>query len=91
MNVRAHMFVSGKVQGVFFRQHTRRQAVIHNVKGWIKNLSDGRVEAVFEGDESAVKAMLEFCRVGPKGASVTAFSMDWEPLRYEFGSFNIVH
>jgi acylphosphatase len=57
--VRAHVLVSGKVQGVFFRQKTQRQALSFGVTGWVRNLPDGRVEAVFEGEEEAVKALVD--------------------------------
>lgn len=64
------MFVSGRVQGVYFRATTRDRATEHGVGGWVKNLSDGRVEAVFEGDPAAVEALVEFCREGPERARV---------------------
>ncbi len=67
---RAHVFVSGKVQGVFFRATTREQAEQHGVNGWVQNLADGRVEAVFEGDAEDVDAMIEFCHDGPGRARV---------------------
>ena len=76
MQTRAHVFVSGSVQGVFFRQKTRQQARSLGVNGWVRNLDDGRVEAIFEGEESAVKALVEFCSQGPKGALVTKVSVD---------------
>jgi acylphosphatase len=88
---RAHIFVSGKVQGVFFRQNTRRQAQSAGVLGWVKNLDDGRVEAVFEGEEETIKAVIEFCKVGSKGAQVTEITVNWEPYRGEFQSFNIAY
>ena len=88
---RAHVYVSGKVQGVFFRQNTKRQAQSQGVKGWVKNLDDGRVEAVFEGEEEAVKALVEFCSKGPKGASVTNIAVDWDPFKEEYPSFNIAY
>jgi acylphosphatase len=90
-NSRAHVYVSGKVQGVFFRQNTKRQAQSYGVKGWVKNLDDGRVEAVFEGEEEAVKAMVEFCKKGPKVASVTDITVDWEPFKEEYQNFTIAY
>lgn len=86
---RAHVYVTGKVQGVFFRQNTKRQAQSHSVNGWVKNLEDGRVEAVFEGEEESVKAVVEFCKVGPKGADVTCIDVNWEPYKEEFQAFAI--
>jgi len=67
MKVRAHVFVSGRVQGVFFRHETRREARMRGVKGWVRNLPDGRVEAVFEGEEEAVKELIEFCKTWTTG------------------------
>jgi acylphosphatase len=88
---RAHVFVSGRVQGVFFRQNIKRQAQNHGVVGWARNLEDGRVEAVFEGEEAAVKALVDYCRKGPSGASVTEVAVDWEPFSGEFNKFNIAY
>lgn len=88
---RAHVYVTGKVQGVFFRQNTKRQAQSRGVLGWVKNLEDGRVEAVFEGEEDAVKAVVEFCRIGPRGASVTDMTVNWEPCKEEFQNFSIAY
>ncbi|MFB6171367.1 MAG: acylphosphatase [Haloarculaceae archaeon] len=68
--VRAHVFVSGRVQGVFFRATTRDVARDRGVDGWVRNLDDGRVEAVFEGDRDAVEAMVEFCHTGSDRARV---------------------
>ncbi len=91
MKVRAHVFVSGRVQGVFFRQTTRQKAQSFGVKGWVKNLPDGRVEAVFEGEENAIKELVDFSRKGPRGALVTDFSVDWEPFAEEFDNFEIAY
>jgi acylphosphatase len=68
--VRAHVFVSGNVQGVFFRQETRDRARSRGLAGWVKNLPDGRVEAVFEGPEDTVEQMVEWSRHGPRWAQV---------------------
>jgi acylphosphatase len=91
MQTRAHVFVSGRVQGVFFRQKTMQEARSLGVNGWVRNLDDGRVEAIFEGEQSAVKALLEFCSKGPKGALVTNVSVSWETFKGEFRSFDIVY
>jgi acylphosphatase len=76
--VRQRVVVSGHVQGVFFRDSTRREAARHGVTGWVRNRGDGAVEAVFEGPRSAVAALVEFCRAGPRGASVADVSVDEE-------------
>jgi acylphosphatase len=68
---RAHVWVSGRVQGVWFRDRCREAARAERVSGWVRNLVDGRVEAVFEGPASAVERMLAWCREGPPRAIVT--------------------
>jgi acylphosphatase len=70
MVVRTHVVVSGRVQGVFFRDSTRRLAQQHEVAGWVSNLPDGSVEAVFEGEADAVERMVAFAQKGPRGAGV---------------------
>ena len=84
---RAHVFVSGIVQGVLFRQKTLEFARSINVDGWVRNLTDGRVEAVFEGEEEAVAELVEFCRHGPPRAMVTGVDVSWEPYSGEFRNF----
>ncbi len=68
--VRAHLFISGRVQGVFYRAATAEQARRRGLAGWVRNLFDGRVEAVFEGSRAGVEAMIEWCRQGPPHARV---------------------
>ena len=68
--IRRHVIVSGRVQGVFFRDSTRREAERLGVAGWVRNVDDGTVEAVFEGEDSAVDSMVAFCRRGPERARV---------------------
>lgn len=75
---RAHVFVSGTVQGVFYRANTREQARKRGIDGWVKNLDDGRVEAVFEGPAAAVDSMIEWCHDGSPAASVTDVSVTME-------------
>jgi acylphosphatase len=86
---RVHIFVSGHVQGVFFRQNTKRQALNHGVAGWVRNLRDGRVEAVFEGEEMAVKELVDFCRHGPSSAKVNNVEINYEPYKNEFNDFSM--
>ena len=71
MVTRKHVWVSGRVQGVWFRQSCADLARQLNVRGWIRNLPDGRVETVFEGVEPAVEEMVAWCRQGPRRAVVT--------------------
>jgi acylphosphatase len=76
--VRARVFISGMVQGVFFRSSTRDQARRVGVTGWVRNLPDGRVEAIFEGSRSAVQQMIDWCQSGPPGAAVEHVEVQWE-------------
>lgn len=76
--VRAHVFVSGTVQGVFYRASTRDTAREEGVGGWVKNLEDGRVEAVFEGPAEAVEQMVEWCETGSAAATVDDVTVEWE-------------
>jgi acylphosphatase len=89
MKVRAHVFVSGMVQGVFFRSETQYEAKKRGVTGWVRNLPDGRVEAVFEGEEEKVKQLINFCKHGPPGARVKGVDVRWENYTGEFKDFEI--
>jgi acylphosphatase len=91
VKARAHVYVSGRVQGVFFRYETKERADELGVTGWVKNLPDGRVEAVFEGEREGVEKMIDFCRVGPPGARVTKVEISWEDYKGEFQSFSIIY
>ncbi|MFB6091823.1 MAG: acylphosphatase [Haloquadratum sp.] len=82
---RAHVFVSGTVQGVYYRASTRDAARDRDVDGWVKNLDDGRVEAVFEGPADAVDAMVEWCHTGSPAASVEGVDVDYEEPQGETG------
>jgi acylphosphatase len=76
--VRAHVYISGLVQGVGFRDATWRMARRNGLRGWVRNRRDGRVEAVFEGDPAAVNAAVEWCRHGPPAAVVEDVEVVWE-------------
>jgi len=89
MIFRVHVFISGTVQGVSFRWETLTKARNGNVNGWIRNLSDGRVEAVFEGEETMVKAMIDFCRQGPSGARVNRVQVIYGEPMENFKTFEI--
>ena len=83
--VRAHAKVSGRVQGVWFRQSTADEASAAAVSGWVRNLPDGRVEAVFEGEPDAVDRALAYLRVGPSRSYVESVEVEWETPRGERG------
>ena len=89
--VRAHVVIDGRVQGVCFRLDTRRVAAQERLTGWVRNLPDGTVEAVFEGDEEDVKSMLKWCEKGPSLARVSNVSLKWEPYTGEFDRFEITY
>lgn len=89
MKARAHVFVSGRVQGVFFRGETAAMARRLGVDGWVRNLPDGRVEALFEGEKESVEKAVEFCRRGPPGAYVQDLDVTWEDWKGEFRGFGI--
>jgi acylphosphatase len=76
--VRVHLYVSGLVQGVFFRAHTTKVARSLHVMGWVRNLNDGRVEIVAEGPRSRVNEFISWCEKGPSTAEVESVEIDWE-------------
>ena len=86
---RAHVFVEGRVQGVFFRSETREAARQYNLTGWVRNLYDGRVEAVFEGEEEDVEKMIAWCHEGPPYAVVRNVEVNRGALKGEFDTFSI--
>ncbi len=86
--IQMHVWVSGAVQGVSYRAMTRKEALRVSVLGWVRNLEDGRVEAVFHGPEAAVHHMVRWCHRGPMHASVTDVTA--EPMALEaFGGFDV--
>ena len=78
MTTRAHVYVTGKVQGVYFRATTRDEAQKRDLNGWVRNLDDGRVEAVFEGPQEAVEELIEFCHEGSSAAAVDDVEVSYE-------------
>ena len=87
--IRTHVFIRGRVQGVYFRQNTRQVATKHRLTGWVCNLADGRVEAVFEGDKSDVSKVIEWCHIGPPNSRVDDVDVRFEKYTGEFASFTI--
>jgi len=84
-SVRRRILVSGRVQGVWFRESCREQAAAHGVTGWVRNLADGRVEAVLEGTADAVRQMIAWCQDGPRRAEVRGVEVIDEPVVGEVG------
>ena len=89
MKARAHIFVSGRVQGVFYRDNTRRWASSKGLKGWVRNLPDGRVEALVEGDEDSIETLIRQMRDGPPMARIDNIEVEWEEFKEEFSDFRI--
>lgn len=86
---RVRVTVTGIVQGVFFRAKTRNEAIRYNVRGWVRNLPDGRVEAVFEGKPDDVDRIVDWCRLGPSHATVEHVEATEEPYTGTFHDFSI--
>lgn len=87
MTRRVHIYVSGRVQGVFFRAATQAKAKQLNITGWVKNLLDGRVEIVAEAESQAMAPFLAWCRKGPPGADVQTLQINDEPSQNDFTDF----
>jgi acylphosphatase len=89
VNARAHIVVSGRVQGVAFRIATVEEARRLGLEGWVRNLRDGRVEALAEGERPKVEALVAWCRHGPPPARVMDVEVSWEPAQGGLGPFDI--
>jgi acylphosphatase len=91
MKKRYHVYITGRVQGVFFRANTRKQAQALGLTGWVRNLPDDRVETVFEGEEKGAEAMVAWCRTGTPPARVDHLEVMEENATGGFTSFDIVY
>ena len=89
--VRAHVFVSGRVQGVSFRWYTQIKAQELGLTGRVRNLWDGRVEAIFEGEKKAVQRAVDWCHLGPPSARVDDVEVSYEEPSGDFSRFRISH
>lgn len=89
MKARLHIFVFGDVQGVFFRANTRDRATQLGLAGWARNVRDGSVEIVAEGEKESLEKLLGWCSHGPIGASVSRVEHEWLENRDEFQDFRI--
>ena len=88
---RVRLFVKGKVQGVFFRQALKVSAIKNNVTGWVRNLKDGRVEALLEGDDVNVSTLVEWCHAGSANARVEDIDIKNEKYTGEFSKFEVLY
>jgi acylphosphatase len=91
LHVKAHVLITGKVQGVYFRYKTRDEAKKYGVNGWVRNLPDGRVEAVFEGNKENVDELIDFAGKGPSGAKVLDVNVNWQDYSGEFKDFKVIY
>ncbi len=91
MEARVHLLISGLVQGVLFRKGMMELARARSINGWVRNLRDGRVEAVAEGEKTSLEALIQFCQVGPPGAKVRSVDIQWSEYKAEFRGFKIIH
>lgn len=90
-DVRAHVIINGRVQGVFFRMETLKAAKLYGISGWVRNKADGTVEALFEGDKESVDLILEWCRKGSPPAKVEKTNVNWKDYTGEFDEFKITY
>ena len=91
MYARTRILISGRVQGVLFRREITSLARRLEVTGWVRNLPDGRVEAIAEGDKEKLDELVQFCQIGPSGARVKNVGVDWSDFKGEFRGFKITH
>jgi acylphosphatase len=89
--IRARAIITGRVQGVFFRVETKHAAKGFGVTGWVRNKMDGSVEALFEGEETDVKATLVWCQTGPPHARVRHVDVTWQDYTGEFETFQVTY
>jgi acylphosphatase len=89
-NIRVRLFIGGRVQGVWFRDSTRHEALRLGVTGWARNVPDGRVEVLAEGPAEKVRSLIDWCHLGPPLARVDRVEESLEEWNGEFKSFNIV-
>ncbi len=91
MKARARILVSGRVQGVYYRSYAQDEARKLGLKGWVRNNRDGRVELVCEGEEEAVRSMIDWCWKGSPSSRVVDVEVTWEEFRGEFEDFRVTY
>lgn len=87
--IRVHLYITGTVQGVFYRQNTKNKAIHLNIKGWVRNLDDGRVEIIAEGEKEKINELIDWTHKGPEHAEVKNVNIEFEEYRAEFSDFSI--
>lgn len=91
MKKRLHILVSGVVQGVFFRHNTRITAISLGLTGWVRNLADGKVEILAEGEETELEKLASWARKGPEGSRVEDIRKQWEEYKGEYRTFSVTY
>lgn len=86
---RAHLLISGRVQGVWYRGSTREQADKLGLTGWVRNCESGQVEVIVEGEDAAIDKLVSWCREGPSMARVTGIRIEFDDYRGEFVGFRV--
>lgn len=89
INIRAHILVQGRVQGVFFRDHTQKWASSLGVSGWVKNLANGQVEILVEGEKDKIKDLIELVRKGPPMSRVEGLDIEWAAYTGNYEDFRV--
>ena len=89
MKKRAHLLISGNVQGVFYRSFVKSQGKLYGVSGWVRNTADGRVEVVLEGEDYKIEDMIDACRKGPPSAQIGNVDVEWQKFRGTEEGFEI--
>jgi len=89
MKSRIHVIIKGHVQGVFFRSNTQKQAKKLNLTGWVKNLPNGTVKLIAEGEKEKLKELISFCKEGPSSARVDDIDVEWKEYKDEFDRFSV--
>ncbi|MCB9763421.1 MAG: acylphosphatase [Alphaproteobacteria bacterium] len=87
---RVHLLISGRVQGVWYRASTQREAARLGLVGWVRNLPDGRVEAVAEGPPDQLDALVDWCHEGPRDARVTGVTVERLPPQGDLAGFEVL-
>lgn len=85
----AHLIISGRVQGIFYRASCQEVAESYSLKGYVKNLPTGQVEVVAQGEKEKIEKLIEWCRKGPPGAGVSEVSIKWQEVKEEFRGFEV--
>ena len=91
MKIKVYVLIYGKVQGVWFRVNTKNIADNLGLTGWVRNTADGKVEAVFEGDEKKIFSMIEWCSKGPSNSKVNKIEIFRKKYSKEFDNFTILY